>query len=530
MKSGLSMHSLLALSPTATHNPLDRLRQQGVRAWAVLGWAALIVLLVVNAVLDAGAALPVLAIGIAANAAPTVMAIRGRYDAEARTLIGSIAVMIPAMLVFLMANQPWQMDGHMYFFVSMSGLVFLADWRPIALATLLTAIHHIALQWLAPQWVFEGSGDLGRVAFHVVAVGFEFAALSLLTIKLESLFVSQQAALQSSQDATETAEAQRRAAERAMSLARTAEADAEAERRKRAEVTTRAALERQGELITLANEFEHSVSSIVKGIGSATRRLEEAATNLDKVAAGTTGDANEVVLSACAAAAEIDQVASSMHGFSQSITSISTSAERQSALTEKASQEARRSVQTVAMLEEHAVEIEGFLEDIKNIASKTNLLALNATIEAARAGEAGRGFAVVAGEVKSLSGEAARASSRIGNLISGIREGVADTSGKLRSVHDAISEVSAAAAAIAVTVSDQHAAAYEVNTGAINAARTSNDITQRIDSVARAAGETSCLSSQVLASAHDLSTSAKDLRASTDLFVSFLRADEAIAA
>jgi hypothetical protein len=40
------------------------------------------------------------------------------------------------------------------------------------------------------------------------------------------------------------------------------------------------------------------------------------------------------------------------------------------------------------MLERHAVQVEAFLDDFRDLASKTNLLALDATIEAARAGDA----------------------------------------------------------------------------------------------------------------------------------------------
>jgi len=61
-------------------------------------------------------------------------------------------------------------------------------------------------------------------------------------------------------------------------------------------------------------------------------------------------------------------------------------------------------------------------EQIGAIAKQTNLLALNATIEAARAGEAGKGFAVVAGEVKNLSGQTAKATSEITEVVGNLRK------------------------------------------------------------------------------------------------------------
>jgi len=61
---------------------------------------------------------------------------------------------------------------------------------------------------------------------------------------------------------------------------------------------------------------------------------------------------------------------------------------------------------------------------IDAIAKQTNLLALNATIEAARAGDAGKGFAVVAGEVKNLSGQTARATGEVSEVLGRLRDRV----------------------------------------------------------------------------------------------------------
>jgi len=506
-------------------NTLDALRRQGVRAWAVIGWLSLALLLIGNALLGADVFVPLLVVGVALNIAPTIAAVRGSHDGPARALMGTLATAIPAMLVFLLRGHAWQMDAHMYFFVGMAALVVLADWRPIAVATVLTAIHHLSLQWLAPEWVFTGAGNLERVIFHVVAVGLQFGTLTVLTIQLQRLFTSQEESVQRARDLTVLAEEGQRRTERALDQARAAEAEAVRERRQREEQAVRVAAERRGELVTLANEFERSVTSMVKSIGGAAERLQEAAVQLETFTGDTTVEAGEVTANASRAALEIAQVALSIRDLSRSIQTVGVAADRQSALTQKASNEAKRSVQTVAMLEEQAVAIKGFLDTIRTIATRTNLLALNATIEAARAGEAGRGFVVVASEVKSLSVETKAASDRIGTLIGAIREGVADTSEKLRSVNVAIDEVSAAASGIAEVVDDQRSTAQSIDTHADSVARSANDVEGRMSGVARAAGAASSLSVSVRTSASDLARSARDLRLSTDQFVSFLYDD-----
>ncbi|WP_051273123.1 methyl-accepting chemotaxis protein [Sphingomonas phyllosphaerae] len=510
-------------------DPLDRMRLYGVRGWAWAGWIVLAGLCVGDLLIGGGKLPVVLAIGLLANIGPTAMVVLGRHDAVARAMMGSLATVLPALLVFVLQGRVWQMDAHMYFFVAMAALLVLADWRPILLATGLTAVHHVLLEWFAPDWVFDGNGDLTRVLFHVVAVGLQFGALTVVTLMLERLFAAQERSLQRARELTAIAEEGRRATESALEQARLAEDRAGRERRRREEQAAQLANDRRGELMMLAGEFERSVTSIVGGIAQASERLEQAAIQLEGGTAAARGDAVSAATSAGEAATDIGQVAASIRDLTRSIQTIAVAAERQSQLTDGVCTAAQRSVQTAAMLEEQAVQIEGFLADIRRIAAQTNLLALNATIEASRAGEAGRGFAVVAGEVKALSADTTRASDRIGVLIAGIREGVAETGEKLRTVTQAVAEVSGAARGIKVAVDEQRSSALAVDGGAARAADLAEAIGGGIGALVETVGKASTLSATVRNSASALATSARDLHGSTNRFVAFLTCERAAA-
>lgn len=524
--AAMLLKPLSAGAPSTSGRAIEHFRERGVRLLAMLGWVAIAFLLGTALVINAQSFLPVLIVGAVANAGPTFMALRRRQDREARATAGTLAAVLPALLVFVLQGHEWQMDGHMYFFVALASLVVLCDWQPIAIASALIAVHHLVFDFAAPNWVFQGTGDLARVAFHAVAVIAQFAVLAFVTGRLSVLLEAQDDAVLEGRRLLQEAVTERARTNEALALAQQADIERANERSRSDTAERMMVLRRREELLALAAEFENGVAAIVRSLDEAAGQLEGSAVYLDDLAKQAGEEANEAVGNASDTSEEVRHVADAIQNLSRSIGVITTSAHEQSELTRAAERHEERTEATLISLGDHAAQIDGFVDEIRAIAAKTNLLALNATIEAARAGDAGRGFVVVAGEVKGLAGDAARASDRISRLLVGIRGSVDQASNDMAQAAGAVRSISAAAGGIAYAVDEQRCVASAIEGNASRAVEAADRIEQKVGLVASSIVAAASLSTQVRHSASSLSSGAGELRRSTERFISHLRGDQ----
>lgn len=263
---------------------LAALRRRGIRILAFSAWGWTVMLLVLGLAIHAAMLPAVLAFAVAANAGPTVMALRQRHDDTARLITGTLAAIHPALLVSLLAGHPWQMDGHMYFFVALAALTLLCDWRPLVLASALIAVHHLLLAGTAPDLAFSGSNTIARVGIHALAVVLQCVVLGYLTIRLRQLMIDQtQASVDSARLAGE-ADDRRREAEAAIVALHAAEDLAALERRRREAGEAEADARRRAEMLALTDSFRKSVAQTVAAVGHASGDLAESARTMTDLA------------------------------------------------------------------------------------------------------------------------------------------------------------------------------------------------------------------------------------------------------
>ena len=57
--------------------------------------------------------------------------------------------------------------------------------RRMMAAVAIIAVHHLLLSYLAPEWVFIGSGDLPRVLVHALAVSLVLVVLGVTALYMD---------------------------------------------------------------------------------------------------------------------------------------------------------------------------------------------------------------------------------------------------------------------------------------------------------------------------------------------------------
>ena len=515
---------------------LDLLRRRGVLILVLGAWWALAMIGIFAWVLRPQDGLWVCAIGLVANIAPSLAAWQRRHDAAARMLVGTLAAVYPSLLVYVYAGHDWQMDQHMFFFVALSALALLCDWRPLVLASALILIHHLSLEFIAPEWVFTGRDNFLRVLLHGAAVGLQCLVLVSLSVYLGSLIERQSRARKEAQALADEARARSLEAEAAVAAARAAEIQAGEERERRelqernaAEIERRAVAARRREMLDIAANFQTLVAGAVAGVAAAADDLAAFANDLNALARRTSSDTSETAATALQSSSGAEALAARIRDLSQSIVAIASAVDQQAALSEHARTASGTGSDAVVRLSDQSLSIEEFAGAIQEIAARTNLLALNATIEAARAGDVGRGFAVVATEVKQLAGQTATVTGEIRALTGAARIGAEDARRALAGITEIVTEVSQTAGEIRGAVDGQRRTAGAIDQAAQEAASGVMIIAERITSMVETAQQTSELSEQVKVASARLSDTARALSTASERFAAHLDAAEATA-
>lgn len=465
-----------------------------------------------------------IALSAVINLLPTYYASRRRYDLQVGTALGIMAGIQPSLLIYMLTGHPWQMEGHMYFFVGLAALMLLVDWRPIAAASVTIAIHHLALSYLVPEWVFIGSGDLARVLIHALAVGLVFAMLGPTAIDMARLFAEQADARDRSEQLAEWAREARVQAEDALALAEQAQRTTD-ERQQRLEAERSAhATARSRELLSIGDSFEDTVAKIVSAVGATATQLEQAAREMHRFAQDTGRHSAAVASEAEIASSNVLQLSSGVTDLTRSLATIAVTADQQAEMGEQARGSSRAGETAIRELATRTDNIEALIGLIHGVSPQTNLLAINATIEAARAGDSGRGFAIVASEVKLLARKAQEAAGEITSLVGTIGKGARDADGAIATVNATMQHLVQSADNMRSAIARQRDVAERIESTAVHSAAGTDAMARRIADVARAAGEAASLSHEVQGSADGLAHLAGELKVAADRFLVQLRA------
>ena len=311
---------------------------------------------------------------------------------------------------------------------------------------------------------------------------------------------------------------------RALALFQKTLADTARLRAEQQEMRERAAGERAGLMLSMADRFEEVVGRIVSDVSSSAIEVQGSAETLLGFADWTSREVKTVAGSTKRASSTMQMIANDTEGLTHAVGRLN---ERMAYSTEVARQavaEADRTTASIKNLEVSATQIGRIVDLINGIARQTNLLALNATIEAARAGDAGRGFAVVANEVKALADQTAHSTVEIRGQIEAIRAAASGAGGAIDQISRTIAEMAQVTREMTDALESQGSATHDMMLGTQASAGLTAEVSAQLDKVSEGAVTTGTAATRLLCSAQSLARQSSVLHVEARSFVTSVRA------
>ncbi len=248
----------------------------------------------------------------------------------------------------------------------------------------------------------------------------------------------------------------------------------------------------QNALNTAINNLQHSLVQVASSAARVDAASGQIRAGSESLAQGTSEQA-----------ASLEEISSSLREVSIRSGQSAVSAREAKGMTDEARITAMQGVESmkrlsiaIQQIKVSADETAAIVGTIDEIAFQTNLLALNAAVEAARAGEAGKGFAVVAEEVRNLaqrSADAAKSTTQmIAESVQNTERGVElnqEVLKSLEAIHDQIEKVSTVMGNIAVDSEQQSEGVGQINIGAEQLNKVTQENAANAEESSGAAGE-----------------------------------------